>query len=283
MGARDADSDGRWENWRWDPTLFGGAAPHYVRGRLPYAPGLADAMAGALLLEGTGTLLDLGCGPGTVTIPLAPFYESAIGVDPDALMIKQARAQAALAGAANTRWILSRAEELRLPARSVRTITVAASFHWMDRPLVARMALSMLSDDGMLVHIDNRHQDGITPAPGLPAPPLEAIDQLRDRYLGPRRRAGQSIRETSPGDEDDVLRAAGFAGPQRVIVPDGRVITRTVDDLVAERLSMSASAPHLFGDRLDAFEAELRELLTAAGGSFAITAPDNELKIWRAA
>lgn len=36
--------------WEWDDTLFKGSAAYYDQGRLPYAPGLADAVANALKL-----------------------------------------------------------------------------------------------------------------------------------------------------------------------------------------------------------------------------------------
>ena len=39
------------EGWTWDETLFLGTAPFYGRGRLPYAPGLADAFRASLDLE----------------------------------------------------------------------------------------------------------------------------------------------------------------------------------------------------------------------------------------
>ena len=44
-------------------------------------------------------------------------------------------------------------------------------------------------------------------------------------------------------------------------------------------------APHLFGDRLPLFEADLRRVLAEASpdGAFAVRLPDNELKIWRVA
>nr|BFD83388.1 hypothetical protein StreXyl84_27890 [Streptomyces sp. Xyl84] len=57
--------------WEWDDTLFAGSAAYYRRGRLPYAPGLADVLAGALEPDGRGRLLDVGCGPGTLALDLA--------------------------------------------------------------------------------------------------------------------------------------------------------------------------------------------------------------------
>ncbi|MFF3145823.1 SAM-dependent methyltransferase, partial [Streptomyces sp. NPDC057927] len=57
--------------WEWDDTLFSGTAPYYRRGRLPYAPGLADVLAEVLRLDGRGRLIDVGCGPGTLALSLA--------------------------------------------------------------------------------------------------------------------------------------------------------------------------------------------------------------------
>src|SRR6185437_4640824 len=113
----------------------------------------------------------------------------------------------------------------------------------------------------------------------------ERIAELRRAYLGDDRRAGRGIRNASPGDEAAVFRAAGFSGPRRVIVPDGRTIVRSADDLVAETFSMSSTAPHLFGARKSLFEADLRKVLAEASpdGAFAVRLPDNELKIWRVA
>ena len=78
---------GGWETWRWDESLFAGAARYYEQGRLPYAPGLADAVARSLGLDGRGRLLDVGCGPGTVALRLASLFEAVVGLDPDADML----------------------------------------------------------------------------------------------------------------------------------------------------------------------------------------------------
>lgn len=274
---------GEWFEWKWDETLFAGSAPHYQRGRLPNAPGLAKAFENALGLDGRGRLLDVGCGPGTVTLRLADLFEEIVGLDPDAGMIREARRLASERGTMNASWVLSRAEDLPAGLGTFRVVTFAASFHWMDRPLVAATVRGMLEPDGVVVHVDNRHQDSLAPDDKFPAPPRERIDELRRSYLGDDRRAGQSIRNTSPDNEEAVFRDAGFTGPEVIIVPDGRIIGRSSDDVVAETFSMSSTAPHLFGDRLSEFEADLRRVLTEASpdGAFALRLPDNELKLWR--
>jgi trans-aconitate methyltransferase len=273
--------------WNWDGTLFSGAAPYYDRGRPPYAPTLATALRDALGLDGSGRLLDVGCGPGSVTLPFAPLFAEAIGVDQDAGMLAEAGRLAAERGITNARWVRMLAEDLPGDLGHFRVITFAASFHWMDRDAVARTALAMLDPGGAVVHVDNHHQDGfaLTAPSELPEPPDAAIAELRQHYLGPERRAGQRVCNGSPGNEAAVFRSAGFEGPESVAVPDGRVLERSIDDVVAHVFSNSATAPHLFGPRLAEFEADLRSLLIRESprGTFAVQLPDNELKIWHPA
>jgi SAM-dependent methyltransferase len=274
-------------SWRWDATLFAGTAPYYVRGRLPYAPRLAEVIATALGLDGRGRLLDVGCGPGTVTLTLAPHFEVVVGLDPDPDMLVEAARQAERRQIGNAQWAQRRAEELPAGLGDFRLVTFAASFHWLDRLQVARAVRSMLERGGVAMQIDAPayRPDELLGAAGLPhpAPPHAAIDQLRQTFLGPDRRAGQGIRNSSPDNEDAVFQSAGFHPAESLIVPDGRVFERSVDELVASVLSTSSTAPHLFGDRLVEFEADLRALLRAASLSnrFALRLPVNVLRIWR--
>lgn len=67
--------------WEWDETLYAGSATHYASGRMPYPPELAGAVRDALGLDGGGRLLDLGCGPGSLTMLLAPLFEATVAVD----------------------------------------------------------------------------------------------------------------------------------------------------------------------------------------------------------
>ncbi|GAA2802386.1 class I SAM-dependent methyltransferase [Crossiella cryophila] len=255
------------ESWRWDPSLYAGSAAYYARGRLPYPEALADALTAELGLDGSGRLLDIGCGPGSLTLLLANRFEQAIGIDADADMVSAARGHAAEAGIANTRWHCLRAEELPAGLGEFRLITFAQSFHWLDRPRVAAAALGMLTADGACAHVHATTHQGRADGPALPfpRPPHQEIAALVRDHLGEVRRAGQgSLPRGTAGGEDLVYRAAGFRGPRRIELP-GRVVTRRADDLVAAVFSLSSSAPHLFGDRRAEFEADLRRLLRAAG------------------
>ena len=66
-------------------------------------------------------------------------------------------------------------------------------------------------------------------------------------------------------------------------MPDRRAVEQTADDLVARVFSSSSTAAHLFGDRRDDFEADVRKILARASpaGRFSVRLPDNILRIWR--
>ncbi|MFC7303962.1 class I SAM-dependent methyltransferase [Streptomyces monticola] len=298
------------EGWEWDETLFAGTAEYYGRGRLPYAPGLADVLAEVLKTDGRGRLIDVGCGPGTVALRLVHLFGEVVGVDPDEGMITEARCAAAAAGAeGKTRWVRARAEELPAGLGTFTVVAFAQSFHWMERDLVAATVRDMLGPGGALVHISDLKPDlkpdtepGSEPGTGtdaeaqagterravggLPHPPVPytAMEELIRHYLGPVRRAGRGVLpQGTPGGEAEVFARAGFSGPARHVIPGGQALERTSDDVVAGVFSMSYAAPHLFGPHVDAFEADLRSLLrwTSPSGRFSERPPATEVFVWR--
>ena len=261
---------------RWHRKLYEGSAEYYARGRLPYPPEVAEVLRDELRLDGTGRLLDVGSGPGSLTLLLAAHFEEVVGVDPDPGMIAEAADQAATRGIGNIRWETMRAEELPGDLGTFRVATFAQSFHWMDRPRVAAAVRTMLEPGGRWVHVGATTHQGLEDAGGLPfpSPPRDEIAELVFSYLGHTRREGLS-------GEDEVLAAAGFSGPRRVVVP-GHIHERSEDEVVASVLSLSWAAPHLFGEKITEFETDLRKLLrrVSPDGRFAEQAREVELVIW---
>lgn len=266
----------------WDETLYAGVADHYARGRLPYAPGLPSALADLLGLDGRGRLLDVGCGPGTLALSLAPLFGEVVGVDADGGMIAVAERRAAELGV-RARWIRARAEELPAGLGTFTAATFGQSFHWMDRDLVAATVHGLLRPGGAFVHVSDLKGEILGPC-DLPRPPYEEIEELVRAYLGPVRRAGQGfLPQGTPSGEAAVLARAGFSGPARRVVPGGDVLERSADDILAWVFSLSSSAPHLFGDRLDTFSQDVLGLLRDASpaGRFAERRPSTEVFVWR--
>lgn len=271
-------------SWQWDPTLYAGAASYYAQGRVAYPQALAGLLAAELGLDGSGRLLDVGCGPGSLTLLLAPLVAEATGIDADAGMIAEAEGLAVRAGVRNVRWQVLRAEDLPAGLGLFRLVTFAQSFHWMDRDRVAATVHGMLEAGGTCVHVHATTHEGVDASGPLPhpEPPRAAMAELIRRYLGPERRAGQGVLPAgTPGGEDGVYRAAGFAGPRRLELP-AYVVERTEDQVVAAVFSLSGSAPHLFGARRAAFEADLRALLRDASpaGVFSQHMRETALDIW---
>jgi len=297
------------DGWQWDSSLFKGAAAYYERGRLPYAPGFVDKLTAVLGLDGSGRLLDVGCGPGILALVLAPLFVEAVGLDPDADMLAEAERLAARRKVTNVRWVAARAEDLPAGLGEFRVVVFGNSFHWTDRDRVAATVLAMLEPGGAFVHMSDlkdefgqsvppprppslsrpeqpsRPEQASHPAqPSRPEPPYERIRELVRRYLGPVRRAGRgTLAGGTPGREDLVLARAGFVAFERHVVPAGPEVERSADDLVAWAFSLSSSAPHLYGDRLADFERDLRALLreVSADDRFVECVPATEIMTWR--
>jgi SAM-dependent methyltransferase len=271
--------------WEWDPSLYRGSAPYYARGRLAYPEALAEAVATELHLDGSGRLLDVGCGPGSLTLLLADRFEEAIGIDADRGMIDEAGRLADRAGVPNSRWLQLRAEDLPAGLGSFRLVTFAQSFHWMERLRVASTVRGMLDAGGACAHVHAMTHQGVEGTEALPhpRPPHSSIADLVRKYLGPVRRAGRGkLPQGTASGEEEIYRAAGFSGPRRIEV-SGRVVTRAADDIVAAVFSLSSSTPHLFGDSRAEFENELRRLLRDASpsGVFSERAREIAVDIWR--
>jgi ubiquinone/menaquinone biosynthesis C-methylase UbiE len=267
----------------YDPAQFRGAAAYYLRGRPPYSAELADVLTTELGLDGTGRLLDVGSGPGTVGVQLASAFEQVIFVEPDADMLSEARAHATAAGLSAVDFRQATAEdvaELGLPA--IRVATFGQSFHRTDRIRAAEAVHRVLRPGGSMVLLSH---DPSRPAPPQPVGtepiPHEAIRALIRAYLGPELRSGSRLATSYSSERFEETLARTAFGPPRLVYARGRPnLIREVDDVVANYLSMSYAAPHLFGERLGAFVADLRALLGQASPSGRFWDWPGDTQIW---
>jgi SAM-dependent methyltransferase len=247
----------------YDPTIYQGAAAHYGRGRPAYSPQLEAVLSQELDLDGTGRLLDAGCGPGILTVRLAQLFEEAVGLDPDPTMLAEGRRVAHERGITNIRWVQALAEDLPGAAPGpYRVVTFGQSFHWTDEARVAEAVYDMLAPGGalaLIVHtIEGRPAP---PSPGPPPIPHAEIKALVEKYLGSTRRAGQGIAPVRTHRFEDVLVRTRFGAPRAILAPGIPDLLRDSESVLSGYFSMSSSASHLFGDRVEDFASEVRALL----------------------
>ena len=256
----------------FDPTAYFGTAAHYLRGRPPYSAELVPMLRAECDLDGSGLLVDVGCGPGVLAVGLAAEFANVVGIDPDAAMLEEARRNAAGNGVTNVRWIAGRAEQLAdLAVGPARMVTFGQSFHWTERERVAEMVYDLLEPGGSMVLVN--HDIHARQPPSPPAEPLiphVEIHALIARYLGPKRRYGSGVLDLPEESFSDVLARTRFGRPRTVQAPGRTDVIRDADEVVSNFLSTSFAAPPLFGDQFDDFVADFHSVLaeTSADGQF---------------
>jgi SAM-dependent methyltransferase len=271
----------------YDPTIYEGAAVHYRPGRPPYSPQLEALLTEELGLDDSGRLLDGGCGPGILTVRLAPLFEAAVGLDPDRQMLAEGRREAERRGLANIRWVQALAEDLPAVAPGpYRLVSFGTSFHWTDEERVAETIYDLLEPGGalaLIVHtVEGRPRP---PSPGDPPIPHDEIRQLVEQYLGPRPRVGQGFAPERDHRFEDVLVRTRFGEPEVHYAPGIPDLVRDTDSVVSGYFSLATSAPHLFAGRDQEFERELREFLAerSSDGLFWDWPGDTEIVLARKA
>ena len=248
----------------YDPTQFSGTAQHYLLGRPAYSAQLAKVLARELGLDGAGRLLDIGSGPGTVGVQLAPLFSHVTMLEPDADMLTEARRHATAMGLTAVDFVRAIAEELpRLKLPPMRVVTFGQSFHRTDRIRTAEAVYHALEPGGSMVLIVH---DPTRPPPkqrlDIPPIPHDDIDRLLRAYLGSELRSGARPAASYSAERfEQTLARTPFGSPRVVHAPGRDDLVRDVDGVIAGYLSRSVAAPPLFGSRLAEFIADLHTLL----------------------
>ncbi|MEV4174159.1 class I SAM-dependent methyltransferase [Nonomuraea sp. NPDC049709] len=227
--------------------LFGGAAPYYAKYRSGHGDPAIEHLA--MTFGSDSTVLDLGCGPGTVAIPLARRVREVLAVDPDEEMLAEGRRQAS--DRANIRWLKGDSTRLReLPAFD--HVVMGRSFHWMDRRAVLAELDELLPPDGVVALLGPTREDREQPWE-------PAMRRVRDEFGVNTFTASNSYQATGEHHEE-VLATSPFGDLDAARYVEH--LTYDLDAVIGLQLSYSYTAPARLGDRVPAFvEAARRELL----------------------
>ncbi len=236
--------------------LFASTADYYARYRPGYPEALFARLRVAFGLDGTGRLLDLGCGTGELARPLHADFAEVVGVDSSPEMVAKARRQSARAGIGNIRWRCMPAEEIADQLGRFRLITLGNSFHWMRREEVLDKAYALAEPGGGVAIVGN---PGGVWAGGDPWE--RVVREVLIRWLGPRRRTRTGLFAAEEGAEKVALARSSFVGVEAGTYRWERPVD--IDTILGELYSTSYANRALLGDRADAFTTDLRRALLA--------------------
>jgi SAM-dependent methyltransferase len=224
------------------PTVnrpFRTAAPYYACYRPGYPPELIALLVDATDVTRADRVLDLGCGPGSLAIPLARYAGEVVAVDAEPEMI----AEIDEAAPTNLRAVVARAEEVDESWGAFQLAVAGRSFHWFDAAVVlenlARITpvIALCADD---------HQDSQAQSLAL---------KIANRFLDPSPPRAPLRRYA------DILSQSAFSNVETITVEVER--RWTADELIGFVYSTSSASPERLGSRQDEFEKQLR--IEAAG------------------
>lgn len=233
--------------------IFAGTAWYYARYRPGYPNAVLERLRTEFDLDGTGRLLDLGCGTGELARSLSQDVEEAIGVDASPDMLTEARLQAEAEGITNVQWVCQRAEDLPSELGPFRLTTIGNSFHWMDQRAVLDDVYRRTGQGGVAIlgnpgGIWSGHADW-----------ERVVRDVLVHFLGPRRMTRSGPFDAQEGAEWRTLRQSRFTDVTRVEYRWSRPVD--ADVIIGELYSTSFANKALLGDQAEEFEREVRRSL----------------------
>lgn len=239
--------------------LFKGTAWYYARYRHQYPPEFFNIVAHKFNLDGTGRLLDLGCGTGQLAIPFSSYFEEVIGLDPEPEMLEQAALATQTAGATNLRWLEGGSADLtdlQLNLGIFRLVTMGNSFHWMDQTANLAKLNEMVEPGGGLVIAGIRAGGSFIEATeGWQA----AVGAVLKKWQGESRRAGSSTYQRPTERFEQILARSPFSQVERFEINDTRILT--IAEVIGLLYSTSYASKAVLGDKQAGFEKEVCETL----------------------
>ncbi|MGF6721613.1 trans-aconitate methyltransferase [Paraburkholderia sp. GAS41] len=233
------------------PDRFKNNAAHYLGGRPAYSPRLIRRVAEVCKLDGTQRLLDLGCGPGQLSLAFSSWVSSGVALDPEPAMLRIA-AELGLGIAPNIEYRLGSSYDLSPDWGAFQLAVVGRAFHWMDRPdTLARLAQLIVPSGAVVLFATSQPDDAATP---WQAPYRALLDEYAQTDPAREQRKSDSWES-----HESVLLKSAFAALERVSIIERRRVT--LDSLMARALSMSSLSRERLGSQLDELLERARQLL----------------------
>jgi len=240
--------------------LYRDTAEFYDKFRLPYPRALIDDLCQRVAPTRNGRLLDLACGPGTVTFALADRFAEVVAVDLEPETVAYGQQKARAHRVRNIEWATGAAEDVD-PRASFDLVTIGSAFHRLDRRRVAALAMQWLRNGGHLALLWN----ALPINPENTEPWQQCMRQITVDWLerlGATDRVPENLEtHLDAHPTHDVLQEAGFS-----IVGKFEFVEAhewTVPELIGLMYSTSVLSRPTLGDHIDAFERDVEERMLA--------------------
>ncbi len=233
------------------PERFRHAAAHYLTGRAAYSPRLISRVAQSCRLDGSQRLLDLGCGPGQLSIAFSTWVAEGLALDPEPEMLRIA-ADLGAGIAPNIAFRNASSYDLSPDMGSFRLAVIGRAFHWMDRLDTLQRLDQLIEPEGAVALFATSHPEASA------MPWMTEYQSLLDQYAqaDPARARRKSGEWES---HEAVLMRSAFSSLERVSVIERRRVS--VDALMTRPLSMSSLSRSHLGERLDELLGRVKQLL----------------------
>lgn len=242
-------------------AFTGEVATAYARYRRGFPPAAVDLLVEALDLPADAYVLDLGCGTGQLTVPLAGRFDRVVGADPEPDMLRLARERALGAGVRGIGWLLAADTDLAsLPLLDgLDAVTVSNAIHLLDGPRLFEALAGRLSGRGRVAVIGNG-----TPLWLQDSAWSRTLRAHLEDWLGTPLRSWCGLDPASRRQYRHDLEAAGFAtADTHLDYADALSFEQIVGNVYS---AMSPEQLPVGADRAD-FEARLRATLPAGPDS----------------
>jgi len=240
---------------KFDPESYRGTYEFYAKYRPSIPKKVIDVIVKHLDVKPTDRVLDIGCGTGQVALAMEGKCGAMVGLDPDPEMLIQAE-KATKNSKIRFTWIDRSAEDLGKLKEKLGTFKVATScraFHRMNQDQVLKDLDDLIEQDGgVAIFSDRVLWSGDEEW-------QQALKGIIQKYLGKEKNTGKEKPKESEELWEDILARSAFRFIKTHDVPIVR--SWDVESIIGYVFSTAYAAPHLFGDQLDRFKEETKNIL----------------------
>lgn len=237
-------------------SRFQSTVPFYTRYRLAYPRRLIERVMELTGLTAGDAVLDLGTGPGLLALPFAAAGMRVTAADPEPTMLAAAGEAARAAGVTLTLW-RGGSGDLTPGMGPFRLVTMGRSFHWMDRAATLTRLDGIIAPGGAIALFHDEHPKTAENRW------LDAMQEVANRYGRGEEPVICERKSPEYRSHESFLLASRF----NVLETAGVIVRKPIsaDEILGRALSMSTCSPEKLGERIGAFESDLRGALAGSG------------------